>query len=205
MNQIIQTWLLQALILFLLAGGLAGMVVGASLLLRPQGLLRLSQGLNRWVSTRHLDRSLERTVDLDSWFHRYRRSGSAVMLAGALYILYFFSISMNRADTLGGMVRYYRLPVPLLGGLLDALVLSALLGALFAAAVSAFLLLRPSLLRDFEQAANRWVSLRRALKPAEVQRNGLDDYVYRHGRGAGILLLLASLYVLALLTTWIGH
>ena len=93
----------------------------------------------------------------------------------------------------------------LVGGLLDALVLSVLLGALLAAFVSLFLLLRPSLLRDFEQASNRWVSLRRVLKPVEVRRDGVDEYMFRHGRGAGILLVLGSLYVLVLLTSWIGH
>ena len=71
--------------------------------------------------------------------------------------------------------------------------------------VSLFLLLRPSLLRDFEQASNRWLSLRRALKPMEVRRDGVDEYVFRHARQAGILLMLGSLYVLALLTSWIGH
>lgn len=206
MHQIIQTWLLQAFILFLLVGALVGVAVGALLLLRPQSVRQLSQKANRWISTRHLDQSLEQTVNLDPWFHRYRRTTSALTLLGSVYILYFFSASMNRADTISGLAGYYKtLPLPLLGALLDALVLSALLGSLFSAVISLFLLVRPSLLRDFERAANRWVSLRRALKPAEVQRTGLDEYVYRHGRGAGILLMLGSLYVLVLLTTWIGH
>jgi hypothetical protein len=93
----------------------------------------------------------------------------------------------------------------LVGGLLDALVLSALLGALFAAFVSLFLLLRPSQLRDFEQGANRWVSLRRGLKPVEVPREGLDAYVFKYGRQAGILLILGSLYTLAFLAFWLSQ
>jgi len=84
-------------------------------------------------------------------------------------------------------------------------VLSALLGALFAAFVSLFLLLRPSLLSGFEQGANRWVSLRRALKPMEIPRKGVDEYVFRYGRQAGTLLVLGSLYALAFLTYWLNH
>jgi cell division protein FtsW (lipid II flippase) len=85
------------------------------------------------------------------------------------------------------------------------MVLSSLLGALFAVFISLFLLLRPSMLRDFEQGANRWVSLRRGLKPLEIGRAGVDEYVFKYGRQAGILLVLGSIYTLSLLTFWLGH
>jgi hypothetical protein len=93
----------------------------------------------------------------------------------------------------------------LIAGLLDALVLSALIGALFAAFVGLFLLLRPSMLREFEQGANRWISLRRALKPMEIPRAGVDEYVFLHGRRVGVLLVLGSLYTLVLLTLWLSR
>ena len=117
------------------------------------------------------------------------------MLASG-YILYAFTFGLDRASAVIGLSRRFNLPSGLVGGLLDALVLSALLGALLAVFVSLFLLLRPSLLRDFEQGANRWVSLRRALKPVEIQREGVDEYVFKYGRQAGILLVLGSLYTL---------
>src|SRR5512135_293024 len=205
MNPLIQSWLLQSFVLFLIIGSFAGMVVGALLLLRPQSLQTASQKLNRWVSTRHLDQSLERTVALDPFFYRYRRASGTLTLLGALYILYFFSVRMDRPGMTGVLARSFKLPTQLVSGLLDALTLSALVGALFAALISLFLLLRPSLLRDFEQGANRWVSMRRALKPAEVQRAGMDDYVFKHVHQAGILLVLGSLYVLVLLLSWLGH
>jgi hypothetical protein len=205
MNSLFQSWLLQSFVIFLIVGSLVGMVVGALLLLRPQSLQRVNQLLNRWVSTRHLDQTLERTVNLDPWFYRYRRAGGTLTLLGAIYILYFFTVSMDRAGTISGLAKHYKLPLSLAGGLLDALVLSALLGALFSALISFFLLLRPSMLRDFEQGANRWVSLRRALKPMEIPRAGLDEYVLQSSRQAGILLVLGSLYVLVMLTIWLSH
>jgi hypothetical protein len=128
-----------------------------------------------------------------------------LILLASGYILYSFTIGLNRASVIIGLARRFNMPTALVGGLLDALVLSALLGALFAAFVSLFLLLRPSLLRDFEQVANRWVSLRRGLKPVEIPREGVDEYVYKYGREAGVLLILGSLYTLAFLTFWLGH
>lgn len=205
MNPLIQAWLLQSFILFLVIGSLAGMVVGALLLLRPQSLQRASQKLNRWVSTRHLDQSLERNVKLDPWFYRHGRLSGSLTLLGASYILYFFVAGMDRSATINGLSMYFKLSANMAGALLDAVVLSALLGALCAVFVSLFLLFRPSMLREIEQGANQWLSLRRALKPAEIPHQGVDEYVYKHGHQTGTLLVVGSLYVLVLLLFWFGH
>lgn len=205
MNQFIQSWLLQSFVIFLIVGSLAGMVVGALLVLRPQSLQRISQLLNSWTSTRLLEQPLERSVSLDPWFYRYRRTSGAFMLLGACYILYFFTVTMNKAGTISGIANQFQLPSSMVGALLDALVLSALLGALFAAFISLFLLLRPSMLREIEQGANRWLSLRSAMKPLEITRQGVDAYVFQNGQRAGILLVLGSLYVLVVLLSWFGH
>jgi hypothetical protein len=205
MDTIVESLLLRSAVLFLMAGSLAGLVVGALLLWRPQRLRAVSAVLNRWVSTRHLDQSLERSVSLDPWFYRYRRSSGALTLLGACYILYFFTMSLDRVAAINGLSQYFKLSVVLVGVLLDAGVLIALLGALFAGFISLFLLLRPSLLRDFEQGANQWLSLRRALKPMEIPRQGVDEFVFQHGRRSGILLVLGSLYTLVLLTTLLSR
>lgn len=205
MTPLVESLLLRSAVLFLLAGSLAGLVVGVLLLWHPERLRAASNLLNRWISTRHLDQSLERPIVFDPWFYRYRRTSSTLTLLASAYILYFFTAKIDRASTVIGLSRHFALSSALVGGLLDALVLSAVLGALFAAFVSLFLLFRPSLLRDFEQGANRWVSLRRALKPAEIPRAGVDEYVFKYGRQAGILLVLGSLYTLALLSFWLGH
>jgi hypothetical protein len=200
MDTIVESLLLRSAVLFLIAGSLAGLVVGALLLWRPQRLRAVSAVLNRWISTRHLDQSLERSVSLDPWFYRYRRTSGVLTLLGSCYILYFFTVSLDKAEAINGLSQYFKLPVVLVGALLDAGVLIALLGALFAGFISLFLLWRPSLLRDFEQGANQWLSLRRAMKPLEIPRQGVDEFVFQHGRRSGILLVLGSLYTLVLLT-----
>jgi hypothetical protein len=205
MHPLIQSWLLQSLVVFLIVGSLAGMAVGVLLLLRPEGLQRVGQKLNRWISTRHLDQAMERTINLDPWFYRYRRVGGTLIFLGAVYVLYYFTVTLERASTIGDLAGYFKLPVSLVGALLDALVLSSILGALCAALVGLFLILRPSMLRDFEQVANQWVSLRRAMKPVEIRREGVDEYVFQRARQAGILLVLGSFYVLMMLTIWLSH
>ncbi len=205
MNPIVESLLLRSFVLFLMLGSLAGLVVGALLLRWPDKLRTIGNILNRWVSTRHVNQALDRTFDLEPWFYRHRRISGWLILLSSGYIIYAFTFGLDRDIAVIGLARRFGLPSGVVGGLLDAMVLSALLGALLALFVSLFLLLRPSMLRDFERGANRWVSLRRGLKPLEVEREGMDEYVYKHARQAGILLVLGSLYTLALLALWLGH
>ncbi len=201
---VIDTLLLRSLLLFLMFGSIAGLLAGAALILRPDWLLRVSKRVNRWVSTRHLDRSLEQSINLDRWFYRYRRVTGTLTLAGAVYIIYFFTAAFDQPGVLAGLSKHYAFPPAFIGWLLDALVLSSLAGAVFALIVSLFLLFRSSMLRGSEHGANQSASLRRALKPLEVVRSGVDKYVFRHVRLVGVLLLFGSLYALVGLTISLG-
>lgn len=191
--------LTRSLILFLLLGSIAGLFAGAALLLRPEWMLRASKLANRWVSTRRLSRPLSRFICLDSWFYRYNRLSGALLITGSVYVVYFFTSRFDKAATLNNLFKTASIPPALMAGLLDALVLTSITGAVFAAMFSLFLILRPSMLRDFEQRANQQTSLRQTIKPLENQRDGLDQYVFKHMRVAGLLILLGSIYTLVVL------
>ena len=187
---IVETVLLSALPIFLVTGGAAGLLVGAVLILRPHWLVRLSLTANRWISTRHIDKMLDIPINADSWFYRYRRASGLVTLAGALYVLYFFSVRIDATSAGSGY-----------GGVFfETMVLIALLGAALALVVSLIVLFRPSLLRKFESAANEWISLRDAIKPLELLHNNVDEFTFRHTQQMGVVLVLCSIYTLAVFT-----
>ena len=147
----------------------------------------------------------QRRITFDPWFYRHRQVTGTLILAGSLFILYFFGVELERAETAAGLARRFAYPQPLAEALLDAMVLSALLGALGAIVASLFILFRPSMMRGFEEGANQWLSLRKTLKPLEVPRDGLEVYVERHARQVGIFLMLGGLYTLMLLLAWLGR
>lgn len=202
MHPIIQSWLTESLLILLALGGLAGIFTGLLLIFAPQRVARISAVLDRWISTRHLDRALERHIMLDPWLYRHRHWTGALILAGALFILYFFAVQLEREVAVVGLARRFHLPAALTGGLLDALVLTALLGALCATFVALCLLFRPSLLRQFEQGANQWLSLRRAIKPMEIPRDDFNDFATEHARQVGLFLLIGGVYTEAILVWW---
>lgn len=187
---IIETVLLSALPIFLVTGSVAGLLVGTVLILRPHWLLRAGPIANRWISTGQLDRMLNIPINADSWFYRYRRVSGFVTSAGAIYVLYFFSVQIDTTSAGSGYT----------GVLFDSMVLIALLGAALALFVSLIVLFRPSLLRKFESAANEWISLRDALKPLDISHNNVDEFTFRHTQQMGVVLVLCSVYTLVVFT-----
>ncbi|MDO8413908.1 MAG: hypothetical protein Q7S51_09000 [Gallionellaceae bacterium] len=200
---IITTLALRSLVLFLMVGSVTGLFVGAALILRQDWLTRVSKFTNRWVSTRRMTRPLEQPMNLDFWFYRYRRVSGSLMLVGAVFILYFFIARFDKHSVLSSLSKNALIPPALMSGVIDALVLISLIGAVLVFIVSLFLLFRPSLLRGLEHGSNRSSSLRRALKPLEIPRTGVDEYVYRNMQWVGVLVLLGSLYTLVGLASWL--
>ncbi|MDD2929585.1 MAG: hypothetical protein PHY50_07190 [Sideroxydans sp.] len=203
MHPIIQSWLLQSGFILLSLGSLAGIAVGALLVFRPGSVARLSGILDRWVSTRRIDRALERNITLDPWFYRHRILTGSLLILGALFVLYYFTAALDRGMAIQGLSQHFSYPPQLTEGLLDALVMSALLGSLSAIIVALFIMFRPSLLKASEEEVNRWISLRKALKPAEISRDNLNRFVGLYAKQTGIFLILGGIYTIALLSWYL--
>ena len=186
-------FLWRALAIFLLIGALLGVVLALLLIFKPRFLGRLNRVANRWVSTRHINRWLDRSVRIEHWFYQHHRAAGVVIVLGASYILIYFGILFDKAYTLQRWSG--KIPAKLLDGLLDAMVLGLLVGGAAALIVGLFLWLRPSLLRGMEEVANQWVSSRRLTKMLDVPHGQVDLFIARHAQRAGWLLLLGSIYL----------
>lgn len=189
--------LMRAAMVFLMAGSVTGVLAGAMLMIWPHGFKTINH-----LGNRPLDLDWAPNLPFDPWFYRYRRWGAAAVLTGALFMLYFFSVLLDRADVLGGLAQRFHYPDFLLEWMLDASVLAGILGGLFACFISLFLLLRPSLLRDFERRANQWWSVPDVARQLNAANHQVDDYVLRHGRRVGFYLLSGSLYASFGLLYW---
>jgi len=186
-------FLWRALAIFLLVGALLGIALGLLLIIRPQLLGSVNRVANRWISTRHVSHMMDRSISIEHWFYQHHRVSGIAVVLGAMYIFIYFGLLFDKARMLQRMNNL--VPARLLDGLLDALVLGALIGAAAALIVGLFLWLRPSMLRGIEDQANQWVSTRKATKILDVPRDQVDQFVIRHAQKAGWLLLLGSIYL----------
>ncbi|HEY8887468.1 MAG TPA: hypothetical protein VIM35_03190 [Gallionella sp.] len=188
-----EIFLWRDLAIFLLIGALLGVALGLILIFWPRILARVNRVANYWISMRHIDRMLDRSISIELWVYKHHRPLGILIILGAGYMLIYFGLLFDKAIALQLLTRY--VPAKLLDGLLDALVLTSLLGAVVALLAGFFLWLRPSLLRGIEEETNKWVSSRRATKVLDVQHDQVDRYVTRHARQAGWLILLCSVYL----------
>lgn len=192
-TNLIDIILWQSLAIFLLIGALTGSVLGLLLIFKPHLMEHVNRIASRWISTRRMSRLMDRSIDIDGWlFQRHRPLGILVVL-GAVYMLVYFGLLFDKAAAL----QYWAgsVPTKLLDGLLDAMVLTALLGGVVALVVGMFFWLRPSLLHGVEKEADQWVTIRRATKVLDVTHDQVDRFVAGHAQRVGWLLLLGSLYL----------
>jgi len=200
---IINKILFHAMLLFLMIGSIVGVFAGAALVLRPAWLLYMSSHANRWIAMPPIASLLDQVIKVDRWFYRHHKASGISLLTGAVLLIYFITAHFDKARILISLAKTYTLPPEFTAVLLDSVVLSILLGAAGTLIISLFLLIRPSMLRGFEQGANQWFSLSHGLKPFEVSRVGVDEYVFQNVQMTGVLLLFGSLYTLAGLTIWL--
>lgn len=189
----IDMFLWRDLAIFLLICTPLGAAVSLLLITRPQIMERLNRMVNHWVSARHLNHFLDQTISIEHWFYRHHRMFGAVVMLGSMYIFVYFGILFDKMYALQHL--NWKIPPQLITGLLDALVLSSLTGAVVAFMVGLFLWMRPSLLKGIEAEANQWVSSRRAIKMLEVPRDQVENFVARHAQRVGWLLLLGNIYL----------
>lgn len=189
----IDMFLWRDLAIFLLICTPLGMAVSLLLIIKPQLMERFNRVANHWISPRLLNQFLDRSISIEHWFYRHHRAFGAIVMAGSSYIFIYFGILFDKVYALQHL--NWKIPPKLIVGLLDALVLSSLTGAVVAFMVGLFLWLRPSLLRGIEAEANQWVSSRRAIRMLEIPRDQLEGFVMRHAQRIGWLLLLGSIYL----------
>jgi hypothetical protein len=200
-----QTELLHSLLLFLLAGGFAGLVFGVMMLSRPDWIVALNIRANRWISTRKLLEPLQQPINIDRTFYRHGYWFGSLLAIGALYIIYIFTTAIGREALLESLAGMKLVPLIVQQPVLDSLVFISLAGALLGLIVSLFLILRPSMLRDLELGANANFTLRKTLKPVEIQYAALDGWVFGSARIAGVLILGGSLYSIVGLAFWLSR
>ncbi len=193
----VDIFLWRALAIFLLIGALLGISLGLLLIIRPGQLGSVNRVANRWISTRHISKMMDHSISIEHWFFQHHRVAGLAAVLGAIYIFTYFGLLFDKANMLRRMSSM--VPPRLLDGLLDALVLGALIGAAAALMVGLFLWLRPSMLRGLEEDANLWVSSRKATKILDVPHDQVDRFVARHAQKAGWLLLLGSIYLFLVL------
>jgi hypothetical protein len=182
------------LYVLLLAGAALGTVIGVLLLVDSQRVMRWNLLLNRWYSTRKAIRTLDRPVDIKRSVYRWHRVLGVVVFAVSLYTLDVLVFGFQ-TSALVRALRDVGSPA-LLSLALEGVRLFLIAGNVAALVAAAILVFRPSLLKGLEGWGDRNYTLRVPTRALDVMRYQPDDFVRRHPRLVGALLLIGGVYVL---------
>lgn len=173
--------------------------IGTAVAVRPQWLDSLRQAGGR-LSLRRATRVLDAPRNIDHIFYRYHRAYGAVVIALAIFLLYFLSfveVGTGWSNVLG---------------IQDEEVL-AMLGtwarfilwifAIFALMIGTIVFVRPSALKNLEQWANRWLTPRFMMRSIQSENYFIDRGASARPRLWGVTVAVVSLISLtALYVQW---
>lgn len=201
MSGLIERVVIPTLVLFVLVGGLAGVVLGAALLWRSAAALRFVARMNRWVTTREAIRALDTPHLMATPTGGLRRWLGGFLAFGGAFSAAFLVIRLDVRR--GSYVPGVDLERWLLSGvMLETMKWVLVAGSAFAFVVGALMLFFPTRLAAFESRMDRWYSSQRPPRGEDTtitprMITPLEPRVEANPRAAGAIIAIASLLVAA--------
>ncbi len=168
----------------------AGLGVGAGLVVCSQKTVELFHVLNRWVSTRHALKSVEVPRETDRVAHRYQRWVAAGFLLGGLVSIFGLAAGFDVSAVSAALAQ--RPFVPVVAIAVESAKWFLIVGSAFGVVVGAMLLFYPNAELTLERYANRWVSSRQIARGGDDMRMTLDRLVEAHPKHAGWMIACTS-------------
>lgn len=193
----IERVVIPSLVIFVLAGGLGGMVLGAALVWRSAAALAFITRMNRWVSTRQALGPLETPHHVHGVPPGLRRWLGGFLVFGGAFSVAFLLVRLQVLRR-GSYVPGVDVERWLVSGVaLETMKWVLVAGGALAFAVGVLMLFFPARLAAFEARMDHWYSSPRLLQAEERMITPLEPRVAANPRAAGWLIGIASLVVAA--------
>jgi len=184
--------------------GIAAFAIGLLIVISPPVVMRAGQVLNRWVSTERIFHDLDSPRPTERLFYRHHRIFGSLLVLGGAYVLYVFGTIGLDASKLGTNLMFFGSRTAA-QWLLDSLTAVNRIFAVVAIALGIAVFYRPSVLKALENSTNRWFIVDDSLKRLDVQMAAPDRLFAHRPRLVGIIIMLASLYVVFNLRVFVGR
>lgn len=191
----------EAVFVLLFVALLAATAFGAAIAVRPALLLRL-----RVVTDRRIDLSvstdwLDRPRNIDHVFYRYHYLYGAVVIILAVLLLYLLTFGYERPAVEFILPDGSRVVAEILA---ETMRLALWILAIFCLAIGVIMLVRPSALKGFERAVNRWLSTKDVARRLDREYHGADTLAQKYPRITGSVVAVVGLVCVTLLITHWG-
>ena len=189
-NNLMWLLLVQFLIVLFFVVAASGLAVGVGLITSSPKMVQYFHVLNRWVSTRHVLKSVEVPRETDRFAHRYQRWLAAGFVLGG--IIAIFGLLAGLDATAVSTTLAPRRFAPVVAIAVESAKWFLIAGSAFGVVVGAMLLFYPNAESMLERFANRWVSARRVTRSWDDMHMNLDILVEAHPKPAGWIIACTS-------------
>ena len=193
MNSMLSEILFDTSYLFIIVCTVIGLIFGLGLIFTPATTLKFNEKINTRISLREETKSIEKPIKSEPFFYKYSKFSGAILITGSVFVLYTLA-------TFNVYSLIPHLPKSISPAAWDWLLYA---GQIFFFITCSFILIfglivliRPSLVKNFEQAANHWISTRQHFSKMSTNITLANKLVNTYPRAFGSFITIFSLIVL---------
>ena len=193
MNTLLSEILFDASLLFIISGTLIGLILGLGLIFAPTLTLKFNEKINTRISLREKTKVIETPIKSEVFFYKHSKISGAILVIGSLFVLY--TLATFNAYTLIPHLPKSISP-PAWEWIIQSAQIFFFITCSFILIFGLIVLIRPSLVKNFEQVANHWISTRKGFSKMSTDIDITNKLVNTYPRAFGGFLTIFALIVL---------
>jgi len=193
MNTMLSEILFDASLLFIVIGTFIGLILGLGLIFAPTLTLKFNEKINTRISLREKTKVIETAIKSEPFFYKHSKISGAILVIGSLFVLY--TLATFNAYTLIPHLPKSISP-PAWEWIIQSAQIFFFITCSFILIFGLIVLIRPSLIKNFEQAANHWISTRKGFSKMSTDIDITNKLVITYPRAFGSFITIFALIVL---------
>lgn len=179
--------------LFIIVGTFIGLILGLGLIFAPTLTLKLNEKINTRISLREQTKSIETPIRSEPFFYKHSKISGLILIIGSAFVLYTLA-TFNPYTLIPHLPK--SISPPAWDWIIQAGQIFFVITCAFILIFGLIVLIRPSMVKNFEQAANYWVSTRQRFSTMSNDINLVNKLVNTYPRVFGSFITLFALIVL---------
>lgn len=196
MNSMLSEIFFDAGYLFIVVGTFIALILGLGLIFAPMLTLKLNDKINTRISLREKTKAIETPIKSEPFFYKHAKTSGAILVIGSLFVLYTLA-TFNAYSLIPYLPK--SISAPAWDWLLQAGQIFFFITCTFILLFGLVVLIRPSQIKNLEEAANRWISTRQRFSKMSNEINTANKLVNTYPRIFGSFITLLSLIILIIL------
>jgi len=193
MNTMLSEILFDASLLFIVIGTFIGLILGLGLIFIPTTTLKLNEKINTRISLREKTKSIETPIASEPFFYKHSKISGAILFVGSLFVLYTLS-TFNAYSLIPHLPK--SISAPAWEWIIQSAEIFLFISCVFILVFGLIVFIRPSMVKNFEQVANHWISTRKGFSKMSTDIDITNKLVNTYPRAFGAFITIFSLIVL---------